>query len=172
MLDRLQPSVIACLSKLGIQKVVCGKTHCLAIALTGVVYGWGDNSMGQSCPHVTLALCSMPQVSFHFLTYNQTTLTFQWQCITNLVIKILIVSLKKCLKALIYNHIFDCTTGCLSACGRNSSWYLRSWKLQFRFVWYWSYFWIRKRRQKYKVKVFESLLLHIGLFSCQVNVFG
>ena len=61
MLDRLQPSVISGLSKFGVQKVVCGKNHCLAITLNGTVYGWGDNSMGQSCPQVTLAVCSIPQ---------------------------------------------------------------------------------------------------------------
>ena len=62
MLDRLQPSVIPSLSKLGVQKVSCGSQHCLALTLTGAVYGWGDNSMGQSCPQVSLAVCSVPQV--------------------------------------------------------------------------------------------------------------
>ena len=62
MLDRLQPSVISCLSKLGIQKISCGRNHCLAITLTGTVFGWGDNSTGQSCPQVSLAVCSIPQV--------------------------------------------------------------------------------------------------------------
>jgi hypothetical protein len=53
MLDRLQPSVVPSLSKLGVQKVSCGRNHCLAITLTGAVFGWGDNSMGQSCPQVS-----------------------------------------------------------------------------------------------------------------------
>lgn len=62
MLDRLQPSVIPCLSKLGVQKISCGRNHCLALTLTGTVFGWGDNSTGQSCPQVSLAVCSIPQV--------------------------------------------------------------------------------------------------------------
>lgn len=60
MLDRLQPAVISSLSKLGVQKVVCGKSHCLSLMLTGTVYGWGDNTMGQSCPQMALAVCSIP----------------------------------------------------------------------------------------------------------------
>ena len=60
MLDRLQPNAIGALSELSVQKVACGLNHCLALTLSGCVYGWGDNSMGQSSTRGGLKVCSSP----------------------------------------------------------------------------------------------------------------
>ena len=62
MLDRLQPCSVPKLSGLGIIKVSCGVGHSLALSVTGRVFGWGDNSKGQACPHCSLAVCPFPQV--------------------------------------------------------------------------------------------------------------
>ena len=61
MLDRLQPSTVNELSGCGVIKIVCGSKHCLALTITGMVYGWGDNRLGQACPHNPLAVCSIPK---------------------------------------------------------------------------------------------------------------
>ena len=33
----------------------------LALTVTGIVYGWGDNKLGQACPQFPLAVCSIPK---------------------------------------------------------------------------------------------------------------
>ena len=32
-----------------------------ALTVTGLVYGWGDNKVGQACPQFPLAVCSIPK---------------------------------------------------------------------------------------------------------------
>ena len=36
-------------------------TTLLALTITGTVYGWGDNRLGQACPQFPLAVCSIPK---------------------------------------------------------------------------------------------------------------
>ncbi len=60
MLDRFQPCQLTDLAFKMVRKVVCGRQHCLALTVTGTVYGWGDNSLGQACPTYSLAVCPMP----------------------------------------------------------------------------------------------------------------
>ena len=64
MLDRLQPLQISTLSGIGVIKICSGDKHSLAITITGLIFGWGENSKGQACPHFSLAVCSVPQVSY------------------------------------------------------------------------------------------------------------
>ena len=33
----------------------------IALTITGTVYGWGDNRLGQACPQFPLAVCSIPK---------------------------------------------------------------------------------------------------------------
>ena len=33
----------------------------IALTITGVVYGWGDNKKGQASPQFPLAVCSIPK---------------------------------------------------------------------------------------------------------------
>ena len=66
MLDRLQPLQISTLSGIGVVKICSGDKHSLAITITGLIFGWGENSKGQACPHFSLAVCSVPQVSYYF----------------------------------------------------------------------------------------------------------
>ena len=69
MLDRLQPLQISTLSGIGVVKICSGDKHSLAITITGLIFGWGENSKGQACPHFSLAVCSVPQVS-HFQIFK------------------------------------------------------------------------------------------------------
>ncbi len=62
MLDRLQPCTITELLGTGVIKVSCGSFHSLAMTISGLVFGWGDNGHGQACPSYNLAVCSLPKL--------------------------------------------------------------------------------------------------------------
>ena len=41
--------------------MLCNYGSLLALTITGLVYGWGENKQGQACPQCPLAVCVMPK---------------------------------------------------------------------------------------------------------------